>query len=116
MAVLLTAMREIIYKGATRPPILWGVPMLPGLAAVGVGSVIAAWTAYALSSPWPLVITFLVLVPLLGWMKIVTKKDDQRVIQYFLWMQMQLLHRNRAMWKGCRSYTPIVYTGGRDVL
>lgn len=109
-------MREVIYKGATRPPVLFGVPLVPGMIVAGAGSVAGAWSAFLLHSAWYLAAVAALVLPALAWMRMVTKKDDQRVLQYLRWLQLTLLHRNRALWGGCRSYSPIVYRGARDAL
>jgi type IV secretion system protein VirB3 len=109
-------MQEIIYKGATRPPIFLGVPLMPGLVAAGSGAILGTWSTYLFSSAWWFAGFALTTLALLAWMRILTKKDDHRCGQWLMWAQLQLLHSNRALWGGCRSYAPVVYPGGRDVV
>ena len=105
-------MREAIYKGATRPAIVLGVPLLPALVLTGAGSVIGAWGALLVSG-WALVASALVVLPVLAWMRMVTRSDDQRVRQHVKRLQLTLRNLNRRTWK-CRSYSPIRFTGTRD--
>lgn len=100
-------MREAIYKGATRPAIVLGVPLLPALALVGIGGVTGAWGAF-LVSRWCLALAAVIVIPGIAWMRLVTKKDDQRVRQH--WHRFLLTQRcaNRRLWS-CRSYSPLTY-------
>ncbi|MFM2057443.1 MAG: Type secretion system protein virB3 [Pseudomonadota bacterium] len=100
-------MREAIYKGATRPAIVAGVPLLPALGLIGLGGVLGAWGAFLLSA-WCLVGAAAVVIPGIAWMRAVTRRDDQRVRQF--WLQWLLLrrHPNRRLWR-CRSYAPLTH-------
>lgn len=109
-------MQEVIYKGATRPPIFLGVPLLPGMVVAGGGAIAGSWSAYALGSVWPLVAIVALTLFALVYMRSLTKSDDHRCSQWLMWAQLQLIHRNRRVWGGCRSYSPVVYPGGRDVV
>lgn len=42
------------------------------------------------------------------WMRSVTKKDDQRLLQFFLRLRLRARQKNSRYW-GCSAYTPIVY-------
>lgn len=105
-------MREAIYKGATRPAIVLGVPLLPALVVAGAGSVVGAWGAFLVSG-WMLAAAALVVLPLLAWMRLVTRRDDQRVRQHLTRLQLALRNTNRRTWR-CRSYAPIGFRGTRD--
>ena len=112
---------ERIYKGATRPALMLGVPLVAGIW-VAIGSVIAvAWLlVLAWWLQWPLLrlAAFLVAglaILALAWMRQATRKDDQRIHQ--LWMAFKLNWlwcRNRRLWGGCRSYSPIDYRDRED--
>jgi type IV secretion system protein VirB3 len=47
------------------------------------------------------------------WMRIVTKKDDQRLRQVFMRLQLTLPQANRGFWKA-RSYAPTHLRGTTD--
>jgi len=96
--------REVVYKGATRPAMKWGVPLM---ALVGIFMpciVIAGWGA-GLVSIWIAPAMAAVLVPLYAWMRYVTYRDDQRLLQMILRMKLLIANPNRRLWKA-RSYTP----------
>ena len=42
------------------------------------------------------------------WMRAVTKKDDQRLLQIFLRLRLRSRQKNTGFW-GCAAYAPIVY-------
>lgn len=106
------AMREAIYKGATRPALVLGVPLLPALLVVVLGAVPGAWLAY-LHSPWWLAAMAGWVLPLLVAMRFVTRRDDQRVAQVVKLLPLLLRQRNRGLWR-CRSYSPVTYRGASD--
>ena len=106
-------MREVIYKGATRPALLLDMPMVPALGLSVVALVGGVWGWWFTGSWFWLAGAALVLVPLLAVMRSITREDDQRVMQFFRRALLNAKHRNRKLW-GCRSYSPIVYEGGSD--
>ena len=104
--------REAIYKGATRPAMKFGVPLVPLVALFGSGMLIVLWGGL-LVSWWIAAGVIGAIVPALAWMRFVTAKDDQRFHQVFLGLKLRLFDRNRGFWKAS-SYSPTVYPGGRD--
>jgi type IV secretion system protein VirB3 len=105
-------MREPIYKGATRPAMLMGIPLVPLVVLFGTGLLLAMWGG-VLVSWWVAVGIAVLLVPALIWMRIVTAKDDQRFRQVFIAMKLRLHDRNHRLWQA-RSYAPTLYRGTRD--
>lgn len=105
-------MGEPIYKGATRPAMLLGIPLVPLVALFGTALLLAMWGG-ALVSWWIAVAVALLLVPALLWMRVVTAKDDQRFRQVFVAMRLRLHDRNQRLWQA-RSYAPTLYRGARD--
>ena len=106
-------MQERIYKGATRPPLLLDMPMVPALGLSVVALVAGIWGGYLTGHWYWLAVAALVLAPLLAVMRSVTKQDDQRVFQLWRRTLLNLKHRNRKFW-GCRSYSPTVNEGASD--
>ena len=104
--------REAIYKGATRPAMKFGVPLVPLVALFGSGMLLILWGGLLLSW-WIAVGVVGAIVPALAWMRFVTAKDDQRFRQVFLSLKLRLFDRNRAFWKAS-SYSSTLYRGGRD--
>jgi type IV secretion system protein VirB3 len=96
--------REAIYKGATRPAMKWGVPLMALVAIFMPCIVVAAWGA-GLVSIWIAPAMAAVLVPLYAWMRYVTYRDDQRLLQIILRMKLLVANPNRRLWMA-RSYTP----------
>ena len=73
--------QDVIYKGCTRPPLLWGVPLLPLIMILMPGMLVGiVGLAYLL--PMSL-LALLVSVSAWVWMRAVTKKDDQRLLCVF---------------------------------
>jgi type IV secretion system protein VirB3 len=106
-------MQEVIFKGATRPAMLLDMPMVPTVCLAS-GALLGGMWGHYISGSWLwLVAAFIVLVPVMAAMRAITKKDDQRVMQFFRRALLQLRHKNKGLW-GCRSYSPFVYRGGKD--
>lgn len=103
---------EAIYKGATRPAMLLGIPLVPLVVLAGTSILLALWGGILVSG-WLALAIALTVVPVLGWMRWVTRRDDQRFHQMFVLARLTLHDRNRRHWTG-RSYSPTVYRGGRD--
>lgn len=103
---------EAIYKGATRPAMKLGVPLVPLVVMLGTGMVLVMWCGVLLSW-WVSAGVVSGLVPLLLWMRFVTAKDDQRFRQAFLMLKLRLHDRNHRLWLA-RSYAPTLYRGARD--
>lgn len=104
--------RETIYKGATRPAMKFGIPLVSLVAMLGTAMLLILWGGLLLS--WWIALAVLVaVVPMLVWMRMVTAKDDQRHRQVFLAMKLRLYDHNRAFWRA-HSYTPTLYRGVRD--
>jgi len=104
---------EAIYKGATRPAMLLGVPLVPLVVLVGAGMLLTMWGGI-LVSWWIATLVLVSTVPALFWMmRFVTARDDQRFRQMFLAMKLRLHDRNHGLWQA-RSYSPTLYRGARD--
>ena len=103
---------EAIYKGATRPAMKLGVPLVPLVALFGAGMLLVMWGGTFLSW-WVALAVVVALLPALLWMRFVTAKDDQRFHQVFIAMKLHLHDRNRRFWH-VRSYAPTLYRGARD--
>ena len=103
---------EAIYKGATRPAMKLGVPLVPLVVLLGAGMLLIMWGGILLSW-WVALAVVLALLPALVWMRFVTAQDDQRFRQMFVALKLRLHDRNRRFWHA-RSYTPTLYRGARD--
>lgn len=103
---------EAIYKGATRPAMKLGIPLVPLVLLFGTGMLLVMWGGILVSG-WVAVVVLAAIVPALGWMRYVTAKDDQRFRQMFVAAKLRLHDRNRGFWRA-RSYAPTLYRGARD--
>ena len=104
MQIATNPLKDPVFKGCTRPAMLWGVPLVAFLLVGGAMLIPAIW---ALLVRPPIGVVLLVLmIPVFVGMRIVTKRDDQRLRQLALRLSMSLRQRNRAFWLA-RSYAPI---------
>jgi type IV secretion system protein VirB3 len=95
-------MREPIYKGATRPAVSMGVPLVPFILCTAAAAMFGMY-ALILVGPWAALPVPFAYVPLMLWMRLVTKKDDQRIRQILLRVRLGALVRTNV-WGGARSF------------
>lgn len=103
---------EAIYKGATRPAMKLGIPLVPLVLLFGSGMLLVLWGGILLSW-WFALAVLACLLPVLLWMRWVTAQDDQRFRQIFVAAKLRLYDRNRRFWHA-RSYTPTLFRGASD--
>jgi len=103
---------EPIYKGATRPPTIFGVPLLPFLIVSGSGFLVGMYLMVYASAAWMAAVAGIALT-MIVWVRGLTRKDDQRLRQAMLAVKLAIACPNRHFWC-CRSYSPLVYRGGHD--
>jgi len=102
---------EAIYKGATRPAMKLGIPLVPLVVLFGTGMLLIMWGG-AFLSWWIALVVVLAILPALLWMRFVTAKDDQRFHQMFVALRLRYRDRNHRLWHA-RSYAPSHYRGAR---
>ncbi|MBT9595711.1 MAG: VirB3 family type IV secretion system protein [Vitreoscilla sp.] len=103
---------EAIYKGATRPAMKLGIPFVPLIVLLGTGMLAIMWIGPLLTW-WIVPVVLLSIGPALGWMRFVTRKDDQRFRQLMVAARLWLKDHNHRFWRA-RSYTPYLYRRTRD--
>jgi type IV secretion system protein VirB3 len=103
---------EAIYKGATRPAMKMGIPLVPLVVLFGTGMLLTLWIG-TLVTWWIAPVVLVAFVPSLAWMRFVTSRDDQRFRQMFLALRLRFHERNRRFWVS-RSYSPYLHQGARD--
>jgi type IV secretion system protein VirB3 len=103
---------EAIYKGATRPAMKLGIPLVPLVLLFGSGMLLIIWGS-VLVSGWLGLGVLLAWLPAFLWMRFITARDDQRFRQIFVALKLRLNDRNRRFWQA-RSYAPTLYRGARD--
>jgi len=105
-------MEEPIFKGATRPAMLWGVPLVPMVCTLGAAFLLALWGG-VFASGWIAAAVAAALAPGVMWMRTVTRRDDQRFRQMALLLRLSIAQRNARLWRA-RSYAPLALRGASD--
>jgi len=100
----MNALKDPVFKGCTRPAMLWGVPLVSALM-VGGGMLIPAIWALLASPPLGVGI-LLLMIPVFVAMRVITRNDDQRLAQLALRLRIGLRQRNRRFW-GAHAYVPV---------
>ncbi len=103
---------EAIYKGATRPAMKLGIPLVPLVVLFGTGMLLIMWGG-VLVSWWIALAVVVAIAPALLWMRFVTAQDDQRLRQMFVALKLRFHDRNRRFWQAS-SYAPTLYRGAHD--
>ncbi|CAB3780353.1 type IV secretion system protein VirB3 [Paraburkholderia caffeinilytica] len=96
--------KDPVFKGCTRPAMLWGVPLVPFLMVDGGMLIPAIWAL--LASPSLGVAILFLMIPVFVVMRVITRHDDQRFAQYALRLRMMLRQGNRRFW-GAHAYVPV---------
>lgn len=101
-------LRDPIFKGATRPAMLCGVPLVWLLVVSGAAVLLAPYLLYGLG-PLALIFEALIYVPIYLWMRATTARDDQRLRQVAMaaWLRARQW-RGRRLW-GAIPYAPLRY-------
>ena len=100
---------EAIYKGATRPAMKLGIPLVPLVLLFGTGALLVMWIG-PLVTWWVVPLVAPTVGAALAWMRFTTRKDDQRFRQIFVAMRLWLHDRNHGFWQS-RSYAPYLHKG-----
>lgn len=100
-----------IFKGATRPAMMGGVPIVPFILVVGIHLLLAVWAMVLVNlfASFVLVATGAMAVMC---MRFVSANDAQRLNQYLLRLKSMAGRRNAAHW-GAHSIAPIDYARRR---
>ena len=100
----MNALKDPVFKGCTRPAMLWGVPLVSALMVGGGMLIPAIWAL--LASPPVGVGILLLMIPVFVAMRAITRNDDQRLAQLTLRLRIGLGQRNRRFW-GAHAYVPV---------
>ena len=100
----MNALNDPVFKGCTRPAMLWGVPLVSALMVGGGMLIPAIWAL--LASPPVGVGILLLMIPVFVAMRVITRNDDQRLAQLTLRLRIGLRQRNRRFW-GAHAYVPV---------
>lgn len=102
-----------MFKGATRPPMKFGVPLVPLVVLLLPGFIAGMWLSTMVDWRFAPVI-FGSLTAAYLWMRFITSRDDQRLTQMVLKLKLAWLNPNRVLRKGSHSYAPVGYRRGRN--
>ncbi len=93
--------QAVIFKGATRPACILGVPIIPFVLVTGA-LIMLSFIIYA-----PLVLS---VVPVVYVMKQITKDDDQRFLQLWLFFKVNILGcGNKGRFGAIWALSPATY-------
>ncbi|OPY76826.1 MAG: Type IV secretion system protein virB3 [Syntrophorhabdus sp. PtaU1.Bin153] len=91
--------RDPLFKGCTRPAMIFGVPVVPlFLVVFGIGFFSILTTV---------LLNFLT-IGAVYLMRIIVKNDDQRFRIIGLWLYFRVQDLNRGFWKSA-AYSPHIY-------
>ena len=99
---------DVIFKGATRPAMMAGVPVVPFVLVVGAHILAGMWgmilLGFFVAAAIALSCVTCVLV-----MRYISSQDDQRLLQYMLLIRGFPAKRNVLHW-GAKSYSANKYS------
>ena len=102
MPELLEDPRDPLFKGCTRPAMMFGVPLVPLAAVTAVVVLVSVWTT---------VLCVVVLFPVIPVMRYIASKDDQQFRLLGLKMRFRFtsfFNRNTRFWKAS-AYSPLQF-------
>ena len=102
---------EPIYKGATRPAMKLGVPLVPLVMLLGAAMLLVLWVGL-LVTWWIVPVVLGAVVPALGAMRLITRQDDQRLRQWGVALRLRWSDAERRA--HLRSYSPYLPAGTSD--
>lgn len=94
--------QDPVFKGCTRPAMIFGVPVAPFASSVGIVVLLSIWTSLFL---------MVLLLPILLILRAIVKKDDQqfRLLWLKVWCRgVPNYNHNKRFWKAS-SYSPLVF-------
>lgn len=98
-------MSDRIFKGATRPAMMLGMPLLPCILVVGIFLIGAVWTLL-IAGVVPGVSVLLVMCFAIAVLRYISSQDDQRLNQYLMYLRSRPFRRNRSFWRA-HSMSPV---------
>lgn len=102
--------QDTLFKGCTRPAMVWGVPLTPLVVAIAVVMLLAIWTSILIG---------LLLLPIVVVMRSITRSDDQqfrllglqlsfRGLDFPILRRLFHCNRNGRFWQAS-SYSPFQF-------
>lgn len=98
-------MSDRIFKGATRPAMMLGVPIVPCILVMGTFFILAVWSlvffGFVVALSILAILAFVVAI-----MRFMTQQDDHRLNQYLMYLRSRPFRRNKGFW-GAHSAAPV---------
>lgn len=91
--------RDPLFKGCTRPAMMFGVPLVPLAVVAMVVILISVWTT---------ILFAFTLVPIVITMRWIASSDDQQFRLLWLKMLFRAGNKNRRFWKAA-AYSPFAF-------
>jgi type IV secretion system protein VirB3 len=93
--------RDVIFKGATRPATMAGVPVVPFILVVGLHIMVGMWSVILIGFFVATGVALSCVICVLA-MRHISSQDDQRLLQYMLLIRGFPAKRNLPHW-GAKS-------------
>lgn len=90
--------RDRIFKGATRPAMMLGVPIIPFILVCGVFLIVTLWGTILLGLGVGLSV-LLVMVVAIAVLRQITSNDDHRLNQWLMYLRGWPYRRNNRFWR-----------------
>ena len=97
--------RDRIFKGATRPAMMFGIPIVPFILIVGTNLLLIAWTFTLVSGFLALAIAMSLVVQIIV-LRQINSNDNHKLSQYFLYFREFRHRKNQKHWKA-HSISPV---------
>lgn len=97
---------DLIFKAASRPPLVFGIPLLPFLLVGGGGFLVFAWSALLLGKLAALLALLALVMAMLA-MRIASNKDPHQITQYLMMIGRLSRGRLASRYWGKRCVCPI---------
>jgi type IV secretion system protein VirB3 len=92
-----------VFKGCTRPPMLWGVPMLP-MVALGIAGFLIIMYSLVLGYPIVSLVAIAFFIPTFIYMRIISKSDEYQLEQSVKRFVIRFYQRTETV-----TFTPTKY-------
>jgi type IV secretion system protein VirB3 len=100
-------MSDMIFKGATRPPMMAGIPIIPFVLVAGLTMMLTMWLMIAFGLFAAFVVLSIGGISLFV-MRLISKSDDQKLNQLLMRFRSTRFRANSNYWQG-HSVSPIDY-------
>jgi type IV secretion system protein VirB3 len=97
--------RDPVFKGATRPAVVFGVPILAFVLVAGTHLLLGMWLLMLVGPFWLFVVLCAGAIELLA-LRLLSRYDPHRVNQTLLWASAWRWRRNRSTW-GAHAMAPL---------